>query len=98
VERPLLPRLGLFIGKESQVPYDYDELMGAIAPRPLLVVQPQIDRDATPAEVKTAVERARRVYAALGAGEKLSLEEPWDYNRLATQTQEKAITWMKKQK
>ncbi len=30
----LLPRLGFFIGEESRIPYDYQELLGAIAPRP----------------------------------------------------------------
>ena len=37
----LLPRLGAFIGKEAQVPYDYDELLAAIAPRPTLLYTPR---------------------------------------------------------
>ena len=45
-ERPLIPRLGFFIGHESQIPYDFHEVLGAIAPRPVLVLQPELDRDA----------------------------------------------------
>src|SRR5690606_36273961 len=45
-ERPVLPKLGLFIGREAEVPYDYDALISAVAPRPVLVVQPSMDRDA----------------------------------------------------
>ncbi len=81
-ERGLIPRLGFFVGHESQIPYDFDDLLATIAPRPALVVQPQLDRDATPVDVTAAVDRARKVYALYGAGTKLALEEPWDYNRL----------------
>jgi pimeloyl-ACP methyl ester carboxylesterase len=98
VDRPLMPRLGAFIGKEGEVPYDYDGLLAAIAPRPVLVVSPQLDRDATPSDVHGAVEKARKVYDLYKAGEKLGLEEPWDYNRLPTETQDRAIEWMKKRK
>lgn len=31
----LIPRLGYFQGNETNVPYDYDELIAAIAPRPV---------------------------------------------------------------
>ena len=96
IERPLVPRLGLFIGRENQVPYDYDDLLAAIAPRPVLVVQPSMDRDATPADVRTAVEQARKVYAVQGAPDKLALDEPHDYQRLPAVTQTRAIEWMVK--
>lgn len=93
-ERPVAPRLGFFIGHESQVPYDYDELISAIAPRPVLVVQPSMDRDATPADVHAAVERARQAYALHGAAAKLGLDEPNDYQRFPAATQNRAIEWL----
>ena len=96
-ERPLLPRLGLFVGRESEIPYDYNELIAAIAPRPVLVVQPTMDRDATPADVRRAVEDARRVYALHGASDRLELDEPHDYQRLPNATQDRIIAWMKQQ-
>jgi pimeloyl-ACP methyl ester carboxylesterase len=34
---PLLPRFGAFAGHEDRLPYDNRELVGAIAPRPVLV-------------------------------------------------------------
>jgi len=93
-ERGLMPRLGFFVGQESRIPYDYNELLGAIAPRPVLVVQPQLDRDATPADVHNAVEQARKVYALYDADGKLGLDEPWDYNRLPTVTQDRIMQWI----
>lgn len=92
--RPLMPRLGFFVGHEARIPYDYDELIAAIAPRPVLVVQPQMDRDANSADVRMAVERARKVYSLHGAGDKLALQEPHDYQRLPTATQDSIIDWM----
>src|SRR4030095_12199343 len=94
-EHDLLPRSGAFAGKEARLPYDYDELIAAIAPRPVYVLSPQFDRDATPADVKKAVEQARKVYGLYKAPDNLMLDEPWDYNRLPLATQDRAIHWMK---
>lgn len=94
-ERDLIPRLGFFVGHEQQIPVDYDGLLGMIAPRPVLVIEPRLDRDATPADVHAAVEEARKVYALYGATNKLALQEPWDYNRLPTSTLNDAVQWMK---
>jgi dienelactone hydrolase len=93
--RGIAPRLGFFVGHEAQIPYDYSELIGLIAPRPVLVVQPQLDREATSADVAAAVEQARRVYSLYGASAKLGLDSPNDIARLPTATQDRAIQWMR---
>jgi hypothetical protein len=56
----LLPRLGLFARDLTTVPYDYDELLDAIAPRPTLLYTPMGDRDATYADVKACVDASKR--------------------------------------
>jgi pimeloyl-ACP methyl ester carboxylesterase len=94
LERGVIPRLGFFVGHEAQIPYDFDELLAAIAPRPTLVVQPQLDRDATPADVHSSVEQARKVYGLYGSADHLALYEPWDYNRLPDKMQDWIVDWM----
>jgi len=84
---PLEPRLGAFVGQENRVPYDYDELLGLIAPRPALVFAPRIDCQATLADVKGCVEEAAGVYQLLGAKDKLHFQELDDYNRFSPETQ-----------
>ena len=41
-------QFGLFVGHDTESPYDDDALLAAVAPRPVLIVQPTMDRDATP--------------------------------------------------
>lgn len=94
-EKDLIPKLGFFIGHESQIPYDFDDLLGMIAPRPVLVVEPQLDRDASPKDVENAVTQAKQVYTLYGAGEKLGIQEPWDYNRLPNYMLDGAVDWLK---
>ena len=93
-ERGLIPRLGFFVGQESRIPYDFPELLAAIAPRPVMVMEPQLDRDGTPADVKTAVEQARKIYDLYSATDKLALYEPWDYTRLPEKSQDYLVQWM----
>jgi dienelactone hydrolase len=93
--RDFTPRVGYFIGHEQQIPFDYQDLIGLVAPRPVLVVQPSIDREATPADVHAAVTEAGKVYALYHAQEKLTLMEPQDINRLPDKTMQDTVTWMK---
>ncbi len=91
VERPLLPRLGFFIGHESQIPVDYTEILAAIAPRPVVVVAPLLDRDVTQPDVHAALEQARKVYALYQKPNYLMVGEPWDYARFPGWTQDWTI-------
>jgi len=95
-ERGLMPRLGFFVGHETQIPYDFHEVIAAIAPRPVLGMQPQLDRDANSADVHAAVEQAKKIYSLYGAGDRLGLHEPWDYNRLPDASQDWVVQWMGK--
>jgi len=93
-ERGLLPRLGFFIGHENQLPYDYSELVATIAPRPVMIVEPLLDRDGSPADVRAAVDQARMIFALYDAPARLELREPWDYTRLPASTLTDIINWM----
>jgi hypothetical protein len=75
-DRGLIPRLGFFVGHEAQLPFDFNEVIAAIAARVAMIVGPQLDRDGTPADVHAAVEQARKVYTLYGAADKLGLDEP----------------------
>ena len=85
-EQFLMPRLGIAesLGPAGVrgLPFDFDQVMATIAPRPLLVIAPGHDWHADLEGVRDAVERARESYAAAGgeAAEKdLKLETPPGY-------------------
>lgn len=71
-----LPRLGTFVGNEAAVPIDFPDILGAIAPRPLLVVAPELDWHHPAANVQGALEEARVAYRAANAADALQLERP----------------------
>jgi len=84
---PFQPNLGAFVGNENRIPYDYHEVLATIAPRPALVFTPRIDWRTTPADVKSCVEEARKVYELLEAKEAVRFEELDDYNHFSPETQ-----------
>jgi dienelactone hydrolase len=91
----LLPRLGFFVGNEARVPYDYHEILACIAPRPVLVVAPVMDKDAVAGDVRRCVDEVEKIYRLYGATDRLQLSAPDDYNRFSTEMREKAYQWLR---
>jgi pimeloyl-ACP methyl ester carboxylesterase len=85
---PLQPRLGVFVGNESRVPYDYHEVLACIAPRALLVVEPRVNYRADLKDIQFCVEEVRKVYRLLGSEKNVQLTIPDDYNRYSPEMQE----------
>ena len=90
----LLPRLGFFVGHEDRVPFDFDEVLACVAPKPTLVVAPTLDRYARLADVEREVEASKRIYSLLGHPEALQLQTPCDINRFAERTQDAVFDWL----
>ena len=61
----MVPRLGLYAADYSATPYDYEELLAALAPRPLLLYCPLRDRFANATDVARAIEAARPAWRAV---------------------------------
>jgi dienelactone hydrolase len=91
----LLPRLGFFVGQESRLPFDFDEVLAAVAPRRTLIVAPTLDRYAPLADVQLEVERAKKVYARLGNEDALQFETPLAFNSFTPAMQEAVFDWLR---
>lgn len=96
--RGLLPRLGFFVGNESRIPYDFDGILASIAPRPLLVVAPVLDEDATLEDVQDCVHQAKEVYQLYGKSANIKIYSPYDYNRFSNIMQEEVLQWLQQTK
>lgn len=53
------PQLAWFHGNESNIPYDFDDVLGLVAPRPALVYAPLHDRENDAAEVAGLVGKVK---------------------------------------
>ena len=91
----MLPKLGFFEGNESRLPYDFEDLIAMTAPRGVLIVQPEMDRDASASDVRKAVSDAAAIYGLYGAEDQLGLQQPEDIGRMSISTQINAIKWLK---
>ncbi|WP_263354945.1 alpha/beta hydrolase family protein [Acidicapsa acidisoli] len=93
----LLPRLGFFVDHPDRLPFDFDEVLASVAPKPALVVAPTLDRYARLADVQREIEASQKIYALLGHPESLKFETPVDINRFAHRTQESVFDWLAQQ-
>lgn len=91
----LLPRLGFFIGEENRLPYDFDEIMAAIAPRPLMIVAPTWDQYASLTEIRNCVTEVEKVYNLYEDGDNLNVFTPEDYNRFSDEMKQAAVERLK---
>ncbi len=78
---PMQPRLAAFIGSEDRIPYDYRELVDAIAPRPVLLFAPKISE-------KVDAAALGKLFAATKSARHEVLD---DYDRFSPEVQKVVI-------
>ncbi len=71
-----MPRLSDYRGRLEEIPYDFHELLGALAPRPLFVNAPLHDGNFRCNSVDRCAEAARPVYELLGGKGNLIIKHP----------------------
>ena len=71
-----MPKLAGYRGRLAQIPFDFHELIGALAPRSVLIVAPLKDSNFRTASVDRIAEAARPVYTLYGQDNHLRVENP----------------------
>ncbi|MHC4995210.1 MAG: alpha/beta hydrolase [Planctomycetota bacterium] len=71
-----MPRLSNYRGKLETIPYDFPELLGLLAPRPLFVNAPLHDKNFRWKSVDVCATAARPVYGLLGDEQDLIVRHP----------------------
>ncbi len=71
-----MPRLADFAGRLDEIPFDFHEMIAALAPRHTLIVAPLHDSNFRAASVDRVAAAAKEVFELFGAGEKLRVEHP----------------------
>ena len=85
-----LPRLGYFAYTPENVPVDFPEIIAAIAPRPLLIISPELDRHADLPSIKKSMASVKSVYEMYRKGDQLQFQTPREINRM-TEDMNKAV-------
>jgi len=89
----LQPLLGIFHSREQDIPYDFDDVLALIAPRPCLIVSPKRDREADFNDVVQCVNEARKAWQAKGRPETLTHLTPDDINRFQSEQHAMFLQW-----
>ena len=71
-----MPELANYRQRLDEIPFDFDEILAVIAPRPVLVVAPLHDSNFRVGSVRRLVENAINVYALHQAENRLTLLQP----------------------
>ncbi len=94
----LLPRLGFFVDNENKIPVDFTEIISSIAPRPLLVISPALDRHADFDKVSQSIQEVGSVYSLFNAKNNLQFKAPHEFNGFTTSQnvsqQKEFVDWL----
>ena len=71
-----MPRLRDYRGRLAEIPFDFHELIGALAPRRVLLIAPLLDHNFQAASVDRIATAARPVYELYEHRERLLVEHP----------------------
>lgn len=90
-----LPRIAGVYGRDpGQMPFDFTEVLAAVAPRPVFINAPRRDDNFELSGVHDCVLAARPVYTLLGAPEGLVLETPECGHDFPAEVRARAYTWL----
>lgn len=92
--RPTIPRLGLFLGNEKRIPYDFHEVLALIAPRRVYILAPKLDQDWVFEDVAACYHEAVKVFALYGKRNNIVLNSPNDFNRYPPEYQSLVNRWL----
>jgi dienelactone hydrolase len=90
-----MPRIPSYGGYRN-LPFDFHEVVAALAPRPFLAIAPVADSNFEVKGVREVMESAAEVYRLLGAPEKLVLSTPDCGHDFPPESREKAYRWFEK--
>jgi hypothetical protein len=86
----LMPKLGLYHGKESAIPFDYDDVLALIAPRTCLIYAPTRDRFADSEDVKACIMKTKALWQDEDAFTSVC---PDDICRFQREQQDALVRW-----
>lgn len=92
-----MPRINEhFEGRAERMPFDFGEILAAIAPRAVFINAPQRDEPFTMEGAEVCIEAARPVFKLLGVGDKLMAEHPGCAHDFPPEVRERAYDFIER--
>lgn len=92
----LIPRLGFFKDHPQRLPVDFPEIIASLAPKPVFILAPELDRHADLEQLKAAMIPVQQFYEKK-ASNKITVKYPAEINRFTPEHQQEMVDWMIKQ-
>jgi len=83
-----IPRLGFFASHPENTPVDFGEITSCIAPRPVMIISPSLDRYADPKAVKNEMNTVKSIYDLYGKPNQFIFRDPLEINRITPEMNE----------
>jgi len=80
-----IPRLGFFADKPDDAPVDFGEIIAAAAPKPMLIIAPDLDWHTDSEALMAMMEPVRKVYGLYGKSKGLLVKQPHEINRMTVE-------------
>lgn len=77
-----IPRLGPFVNNPQDAPVDFDEIIAAAAPKPILLIVPDADRYTDIKAIKKSIDKVSNLYSLYGKKNNLQVAFPHEINRM----------------
>ena len=71
-----MPKLSDYAGRLNEIPFDFDQILGTLAPRPVMVVAPLHDSNFQADSVDWVTQNAAAVYELHGQAKHLTVLHP----------------------
>lgn len=89
-----MPALADYAGRLAEIPFDFHEMIGALAPRAFLAISPRRDSNFKWESAARVVAAARPVFALHGASERIAIVHPDVEHDFPTEMREQAYAWL----
>jgi dienelactone hydrolase len=89
-----MPALASYAGRLEEIPFDFHEMIGALAPRPFLAISPKRDSNFKWESVDRIIAAARPVYQLHGVPDRLAVVHPDIEHDFPTDMRAKAYAWL----
>jgi dienelactone hydrolase len=89
-----MPALATYGGRLQEIPFDFHELIGALAPRAFLAISPKGDSNFKWESVDRVIAAARPVFRLHGALDRIAVEHPDGAHDFPPEMRQKAYEWL----